>query len=97
MDAANALINGLSGEKTRWTAQLENFADTIARLVGDVALACAFVSYCGPVQPSPQPFLARVNLCGAHASFHRPIPGHSIAAVRALKSSLWATAGGKGA
>ena len=50
MDAANALLNGLSGEKTRWTAQLENFADTIAHLVGDVALACAFVSYCVEVQ-----------------------------------------------
>ena len=48
MDAANALINGLAGEKTRWTNQLADFADTIARLVGDVALACAFICYCGP-------------------------------------------------
>ena len=48
MDSANALINGLAGEKTRWTQQLNDFADTIARLVGDVALACAFICYCGP-------------------------------------------------
>ena len=36
-------------------------------------------------------FAARTLKC------HRSIPGHSIAAVRGLKSSLWATAGGKGA
>ena len=48
MDAANALINGLSGERTRWTQQLADFAQTISRLVGDVALGCSFISYCGP-------------------------------------------------
>ena len=48
MDAANALIGGLAGEKMRWTKQLADFADTINRLVGDVALGCAFISYCGP-------------------------------------------------
>jgi dynein heavy chain len=48
MDAANALINGLSGERTRWTQQLADFAETISRLVGDVALGCSFISYCGP-------------------------------------------------
>ena len=48
MDAANSLINGLSGERTRWTQQLADFALTISRLVGDVALGCAFISYCGP-------------------------------------------------
>merc|ERR1711871_1072059 len=47
-DAANALLNGLAGEKARWTVQLGDFADTIKRLVGDVALACSFISYCGP-------------------------------------------------
>ena len=36
------------------------------------------------------PFAARTLKC------HRSIPGHSIAAVREPKSSLWATAGGKG-
>eukprot|EP01043_Picozoa_sp_COSAG02_P032009 COSAG02_NODE_2120_length_9782_cov_1.807085_2_plen_2245_part_00 len=47
-DAANALLSGLAGEKARWTVQLGDFADTIKRLVGDVALACSFISYCGP-------------------------------------------------
>ena len=47
MDAATALISGLSGEKTRWTQQSNDFSDQIARLVGDCGLACAFMSYCG--------------------------------------------------
>ena len=39
----------------------------------------------------------RPALCGAY--FQRPgsMPGHSIAAVGAFKSSLWAMPGGKGA
>jgi len=48
MDAANALISGLAGEKVRWTEQSAEFADEISRLVGDCALACAFMSYSGP-------------------------------------------------
>ena len=35
-------------------------------------------------------FAARTLKC------HRAIPGHAIAAVRELKSSVWATAGGNG-
>ena len=48
MDAANALINGLSGEKIRWTQQSKEFDDQIDRLVGDCAIACAFMCYLGP-------------------------------------------------
>jgi dynein heavy chain len=48
MDAANRLIGGLSGERTRWGKQSEEFADEIKRLAGDVALACAFIGYVGP-------------------------------------------------
>mmetsp|Transcript_2907 Transcript_2907/g.5212 ORF Transcript_2907/g.5212 Transcript_2907/m.5212 type:complete len:2119 (-) Transcript_2907:878-7234(-) len=48
MEMANALINGLASEKIRWTAQRKEFAAVMTRLVGDVALACSFVSYAGP-------------------------------------------------
>jgi len=48
MEQASKLINGLSGERIRWTEDSANFADTKRRLVGDCAVACAFISYCGP-------------------------------------------------
>ncbi|CCI47848.1 unnamed protein product [Albugo candida] len=48
MQQASDLINGLAGEKVRWTDDSNNFADLKRRLVGDCAVACAFVSYCGP-------------------------------------------------
>lgn len=48
MEQATALINGLSGERARWTDDRKAFASTKSKLVGDCALACAFVSYCGP-------------------------------------------------
>jgi dynein heavy chain len=48
MVAANNLINSLGGEKVRWSADASAFAEDKKKLVGDCALACAFVSYLGP-------------------------------------------------
>jgi len=48
MDQANRLITGLKGNRIRWEEDANNFASLKSRLVGDVAKACAFVSYCGP-------------------------------------------------
>jgi dynein heavy chain len=53
MKQASDLINGLAGERKRWTEDASNFNDQKKRLVGDCAISCAFVSYCGPFN---QPF-----------------------------------------
>jgi len=48
MDQANKLINSLADNKVRWIATSNEFKATKMRLVGNVAKASAFVSYCGP-------------------------------------------------
>lgn len=48
MNNASALIDGLSGERIRWTETSKGFEAQINRLVGDVLLATGFLSYTGP-------------------------------------------------
>ncbi|KAG7190763.1 hypothetical protein KM043_006835 [Ampulex compressa] len=48
MDTATAMIEGLSGERLRWTDQLATFKSETDRLVGDVLILTGFLSYCGP-------------------------------------------------
>jgi len=48
MEQATSLIEGLAGERERWVEDSKTFHQTKMKLVGDVALACGFLSYCGP-------------------------------------------------
>jgi len=48
MNNATMLIDGLSGERIRWTEAMKGFEAEIGRLVGDVLLATGFLSYSGP-------------------------------------------------
>ena len=48
MNQANKLIMSLQDNKERWIQNANEFKNLKQRLVGDVAKACAFVSYCGP-------------------------------------------------
>ena len=48
MEAATSLINGLQGERFRWTQQSGTLKTELHNLVGNTMLACAFLSYSGP-------------------------------------------------
>jgi dynein heavy chain len=48
MDQATRLINSLSDNRVRWEETSRAFNQQKTELVGNVAKACAFVSYCGP-------------------------------------------------
>ena len=48
LERADQLVNGLSGEYTRWQAAIGGFRKSIEDLVGDCLVATAFLSYAGP-------------------------------------------------
>eukprot|EP00615_Pteridomonas_danica_P008311 CAMPEP_0114366962 /NCGR_PEP_ID=MMETSP0101-20121206/29707_1 /TAXON_ID=38822 ORGANISM="Pteridomonas danica, Strain PT" /NCGR_SAMPLE_ID=MMETSP0101 /ASSEMBLY_ACC=CAM_ASM_000211 /LENGTH=393 /DNA_ID=CAMNT_0001516361 /DNA_START=439 /DNA_END=1617 /DNA_ORIENTATION=+ len=48
MNQATSLINGLAGERERWTEDSIKFEERKSNLVGDVAIASSFLVYLGP-------------------------------------------------
>lgn len=48
MTSATALIDGLEGERKRWTQQLAGFNLEIKYLLGDIVTLTGFLSYAGP-------------------------------------------------
>ena len=47
LNAATALIDGLSGERSRWTQEVAGLEDRAFRLYGDCLLGSSFLSYAG--------------------------------------------------
>jgi len=45
---AAKLVEGLSGEKVRWEASIKGYQNDLKNLVGDCAIAAAFLSYAAP-------------------------------------------------
>jgi dynein heavy chain len=72
MEQATSLISGLSGERTRWNNDREEFANTKMQLIGDVALACAFVAYCGPFNQDFREYLIHHKLTSDLRERHIP-------------------------
>jgi dynein heavy chain len=62
MEQATSLITGLGGERKRWNSDREEFASIKSRYVGDIALACAFVAYCGPFNQDFREYLIHHKL-----------------------------------
>ncbi|KAF4046053.1 Dynein heavy chain C-terminal domain [Phytophthora infestans] len=62
MDQATALIGGLGGEKVRWTEDSNRFVERKQHLVGDCALAAAFLCYCGPFNREYRDLLLRERI-----------------------------------
>ncbi|GMH97336.1 hypothetical protein TrST_g8180 [Triparma strigata] len=62
MEQATALIDGLAGERQRWTEDSQKFDDTKQKLVGDVGIACAFISYCGPFNQTFRGYIVKEKL-----------------------------------
>ncbi|KAK9891390.1 hypothetical protein WA026_014631 [Henosepilachna vigintioctopunctata] len=86
MDAATALINGLAGERIRWTDQLQQFKAETERLVGDVVILVGFLGYCGPFN---QEFRNQLQKTWLDALIRRKIP---VTATLSIIESLTDTA-----
>jgi dynein heavy chain len=57
MESATALIEGLEGERKRWTQQLAGFNMEIKNSLGDIVLLTGFLSYSGPFNQEYRKYL----------------------------------------
>lgn len=81
LDRAEKLVNGLSGERTRWEQSIKDYEVDLKNLVGDILLAAAFLSYAGPFTSNYRdslvrevwvPMVRKLNIpCSASFSFSR--------------------------
>lgn len=78
MDNATALIDGLSGERIRWTEASKGFEAETGRLVGDVLLATGFLSYTGPFN---QEFRTQMMTDWKTQLLRRSIPFSSVSII----------------
>ena len=62
MQQATDLIGGLGRRAERWTEDSAKFDATKTALVGDVAVGCAFVSYCGPFNQEFRDYIVEKKL-----------------------------------
>jgi dynein heavy chain, axonemal len=81
LDRAQKLIQGLGGEKVRWSQSAENLGQQLQKLTGDVLLAAAQVAYLGPFTASYRKqatgsWIESAERHGVHCS-----PGYTLAAV----------------
>ena len=65
IDQANRLINSLTDERDRWNKGANELAYKKKRLIGNVGLATAFISYCGPFNAEFRDLIARDELIEA--------------------------------
>ena len=84
LEHATALIPCLSGERTRWAEDARRFAEVKRQLVGDAAVAAAFLSYCGPFNAPFRKALVDRFAADAHARGMLTSPGLSLAGVTAF-------------
>jgi len=85
MDNATTLIDGLSGERARWTEASKSFEAETGKLVGDVLLATGFLSYSGPFN---QEFRTQMMMNWKTQLRCRNIPFSSVSLCNCLSDKL---------
>lgn len=70
---AAKLVEGLSGEKIRWEASIKGYQNDIKNLVGDCAVAAAFLSYAAPFPSQYREYLLKKCWAPAVRKLNLPV------------------------